>query len=883
MQEQKMNKQKKVLNGNKDGVKAFSLLTIASIVLLVLAHISIVALVAVSYKYYGIYPSLFMGIIAIVVCVLLILDFIFFVGFNYKDVALKITVIVISALMLVSSLGGTYAVAKVNGVVKGILDTNTNKETFSGVFVCYNKVHSYSSLSDIENKRVGMLAETSNGLTYIAKSILDKEVKDYAPVEYSSNAELMQALIDGDVHCAVFTSAYRKIYENDENSQFSSYMEDMVDFYSFEQELKVNSNSSNKDLSKDPFNVLLIGWSRNEIGSTVGLADSIILATINPQTYTVSMMSIARDSFVPIACYGGAMDKINSGRSTSRACFVETVENFLDLDIDFYMEADYGAIVSVVNTVGGIEIDNPVDFELDGVYVPAGKYIADGWQALEFCRERHHMPNGDFDRQQHQKEVILAIAEKFIQEGDVTLALHAMDLASEFIDTDLTLTQLTSVFNLLLNTKNYTGLDTFDLVDFHTLRITGSGGIKYYSYSMNLPLWVYLIYQGSYDESTAHIDEVMGNFSSINQKYSFEFSSQNPYIREPFYSLDYDEKFVYSPDPMPNYWADLSGMTMVEALSWANSKGVTLEVKYISSSSAEYNASLDGKVVDQSIRYGMLCSANPKGTITVMGTGEIDESKYIPNFVGKNYQKVIDWAEKYNISYRITYDENASGEIGKVVEQNFEPYSAISNMDDKFRVTVKAGVSTITFDKNGHGTVTPEAIKVKTGDEAKSLPVMSTVTEKNGDQYHFLGWYTSKTMPETDKVITKTSEVTGNITLYAQWEKICNHEYGEWKITQESTCSAVGSKERICLKCEKKDIAEIEMKEHTFGEPTVIGATCTQEGSKVYTCSVCQHIKTETISALGHAIDSDTCAIGSCSRCGADITEYCGSQNNEEQ
>ena len=133
-----------------------------------------------------------------------------------------------------------------------------------------------------------------------------------------------------------------------EESPFTKYLPDLVDFYSFEEELKIDKQRSTKNLSTDPFNVLLIGYSRTDIGSTVGLADSIILATINPQTYEVSMTSIARDSFVPIPCYGGELDKINSGRSTSRACFIETVEKFMNMDIDYYMELDYLDRKSVV-------------------------------------------------------------------------------------------------------------------------------------------------------------------------------------------------------------------------------------------------------------------------------------------------------------------------------------------------------------------------------------------------------------------------------------------------------------------------------------------------------------------------------------------------------
>ena len=772
------------LNQNNSQKKKLSKTQIFSIVttaLIVAAHLSIVIFVIFSYKYYGIYPSLFYSVIGIIVCLIVIVDIIFFIGFNHRDMALKVVCLVLASFLFIGGVAGSCLVAKVNSATKGILSdgSSDNYETYSGVFLCYKGKHDYTSLDELAGKRVGMLAETTNGLSYIAKSILDEKGFDYAAVDtYASNTELMQALINGDVNAIVITSAYEDIYKNDENSNIKDYLEDCQIIYSFEQELKVTSNKKKKDLTKEPFNVLLIGWSRTDIGSTVGLADAIIVATINPQTYTVSMMSIARDSFVPIACYGGSYDKINSGRSTSRACFIETVENFIGMDIDYYMEADYGAIVMIVNSIGGVYIDNPVDFELDGVEVPAGQYIADGWQALEFMRERHHMPNGDFDRQKHQKEVIIEIAKTMIASGDINLALTAMKNASDDLDTNFTLQELSSVFNLLLNTKNYTSLDTFDLVDFQTLRMTGSGGIKYYSYSMRLPLWVYLIYKGSYDESIAHINNVMGNYDSITQNYSFEFSAQDSYVRAAFYSESYPDEFMYQPDPMPAYWANLSGMTYAEAMEWASENGVSLSVEFITINDSNYNAKLDGQVVDQSVRYGALISEYSSGTITVMGTGEIDESKQIPNFVGKNYSKFVDWAKKYDISYDITFDTSASGEAGLVTEQNYKAYSAVEDIDDTFEVIVKADEYDVKFSTSYKSA--PSDITIKTGDKtidftSSDYTYSEYKDESTGKRYLFKGWYTQANGQGTK--IESSTVINSNCTLYAYWVEKQTYTY----------------------------------------------------------------------------------------------------------
>ena len=833
----------KKLNIKKSGLRKQDIFTIIASALLVFAHIAILVIIMQSWRYYAIYPSLFGSIVAIVICLMIIIDIVFFVGFNHHDMFLKIISTTLAVLLLAGGTVGVYFLNKANTIVDGVLDDGKDKyETFSGTFVCYDKYNKFSALSDLSGKRVGMLAETSNGLTYIATNILSKEKIDYATVDYKTSAELIQALIDSDVDAIVVTSGYRGMYAakegqpEEEISPFSKYLDNFIDFYSFDEELKVDSNKTTKNLSKDPFNVLLIGYSRTDIGSSVGLADSIILATINPQTYTVSMMSIARDSFVPIPCYGGELDKINSGRSTSRACFIETVENFIGIDIDYYMELDYLGLVQIVNTIGGVRINNPVDFTLDGIYVPAGSYVADGQQALQFCRERHHMPNGDFDRQQHQKEVIIAIAKKFVQSGDVTLALNAMKAASNWMSTDMTLNQLTSVFNLLLNTKNYTDLSTFDLIDFHTLRITGYGGILYYSMSMRLPLWVYLIYQGSYDESITHIKEVMGEYTKVSQEKAFEFSSLYPYSRPLFYSLDYDKKFCYEPDPMPPYWASLEGMTLEDASSWAKANGVTLSISYINPGDAKYDRAYEGLVVEQSPRYGALVSEYKTGSIVVMAKAELDESKQVPNFVGDDYSRAVKWARNYGVPYSIDFNTSVSGSVGKVVSQSPEPYTPIGNVE-KLRIVVKAGQFKVHFDKNNHGGTAPDDISVTTGDDSISLTSGKYVMSDNN--YTFLGWYTSAT---DGTKVTSTSDISagdgGTVTLYAHWDHNCKDSDLTIVETVNATCTTDGSETLKCKVCGKVK-TNIIPATHKYEGTIIQNQTCGDDEITRFTCSVC--------------------------------------------
>lgn len=851
-------------------------LTFFSLLLLALCHIAIIALVFLSYRYYAIYPSVFISAIGIVLIFLIIIDIVLFVGINHKDKVLKIIGCVLAFFIFVSGVFGSVYIARVNSTVNNVLDNDSNKyETVSGVFVSYK--NELSSLQDIDGKRVGLLNETTPGISAAAEKILTDAKLDYAPIYYNSYAEIFQDLADNDIEVGLLLTGYRSLYENDENSNFSDYLDDMHDIYSFEETISIDSKVSNKKLDTDPFNVLLIGWSRTELGSSIGLADAIIVATINPQTYTVSMLSIARDSFVPIPCYGGELDKINSGRSISRPCFIETVEDFVGMEMDFYMEADYDAVIRIVNRIDGIDVYNPVEFTLDGTYVPAGYVHLDGVQALQFCRERHHMPNGDFDRQQHQKEVILQIIRKFIERGDISFALAALEAAADQMSTNLTLQQLTGLFNLVLNTENYTGLDTFDLIDFHQLRITGNGGLLYYSMAMRLPLWVYLVYQGSLDESVKHIHEVMDDAGVGDQYPAFEFSARKPYVRDPFYSLTYENKYVYTPDPMPPYWATLQGLSQSEAMAWAAANGVKLQINIIEPDDPSYDAKLEGMVISQSVRYGALVSEYPVGTITVMGNAELDPDRQVPNFVGASYIDAINWANAHGVYYEIDWNESASGDAGRVLAQSHPAYTPIEEVGT-FKITVKRGVQEIKFNANGHGSA-PETINIKTGEAAKTFPTLPAT-----DGYNFLGWFTEAS---GGKQVWTTNDVSGNVTLFAHWG-CATHE---WKVITPATCKDAGLQE--CTRCGHQE-AIPKNNNHTWGEwANVDSPTCQHGTIQKRTCSVCGAEETNDLGDVaahtwgdwstteGPTCDHGTIQTRTCSVCGNSETQDLGDKQTE--
>ena len=813
-----------------------NILNIILTIIAVVAHVSLIAALYVSYRYIAIYPSLIGSIVGIVACLVIITDIIIIVGIGYKDVVLKIISLVLTVFIAIGGSVGTYFVNKVNKTVETVIDVENKGEvkyeTVYGVFVVRNEdTADYKELKDLSKKTVGYVTESEAGVATAGQDLLTEIGIDFGAIPYENNDELILALDEGKIDCAILLDGYRGLYEKAATEGTASSLTGVIttftDFYSFEKEIEVGKKENEKNIATEPFNILLIGYSRTQIGSPIGLADAIIVASVNPKTYTVSMMSIARDAYVPISCYGGTKDKINSGRGTSRACFIKTVEDYTGMTMDYYMEADYEAVVGVVDAIEGIVITNPVDFTLDGIYVQAGTYNAWGWQVLQFCRERHHMPNGDFDRQQHQKEVIIAIAEKLLKSGDITLFLKAIEAAGDKFSTDLTLNQLTSMFNMILSTKNYTGLKVTKLIDFQQLRLTGYAD-WYYNYSMSLPLWIYKIYQGSYDESMEHAQEILGiDVDTSKQIYSINFDVNNPYVRDPFYSLTYNEKEEH--EVMPLYYPNFVGMTWDEAKNWAAENGATLNFNFISPDSAEYIEEQDGFVMGQSLRYGILVSAGAN-TLTIMGDGKF-RIKF-PSYDGWTVDEAIEWCKEMGYAYHTETQISTDSEKNRVV-------SEMKQQEDdsvliKYYVTglevpnyIGSAPSGTKYEQNGI-TLTFQIVE---GDAAPD-------DASRGKVY--------KQSIEKGTLITENKTIT--LTVYK-----CNHSWSEWTTTKEPTCTEKGSKTRTCSKCSAVETVEIDAKGHTFGEwQTVTPATCTSEGSQKRICSVCGDEETQNIPALGH-------------------------------
>lgn len=261
-------------------------------------------------------------------------------------------------------------------------------------------------------------------------------------------------------------------------------------------------NSKLRGEDRGRINILLAGDSSDDPGHAgAELTDSIMLLSINPNNKTAFVMSIPRDLYVNIPDNGYA--KINAANvygnndkfkeegypDGGMGLLEKTIEETLDIPIDYYALINYTAFKDAVNAVGGVPITINSGNRY-GVYdpyanlkLPNGTQQINGEQALALARARGQGPGAygvtsDFDRTQYQRDILIALKDKAVSAGVLTNPVkvsNLFDAAGNNVKTDLSLGNIRRLNNL---TK---GLNTADIKSISLDDVNGKSLLKSYT------------------------------------------------------------------------------------------------------------------------------------------------------------------------------------------------------------------------------------------------------------------------------------------------------------------------------------------------------------------------------------------------------------------
>jgi LCP family protein required for cell wall assembly len=220
-------------------------------------------------------------------------------------------------------------------------------------------------------------------------------------------------------------------------------------------------------------NILLIGvGGSNHPGGT--LADTIIVASLDPKNKEVALLSVPRDLYITydngkregkinsVNSYGDQNPKTTGG---GPALMKQTVSQILDIPIHYYVKIDFMALQKIIDTLGGITVtvdnaivdlqypaDNMIDFA--PFRLAAGQQKLDGKTALKYVRSRHgaNGEGSDFARAKRQQKVLAALKEKALSVGVLTSPKKITDIIGilgDHVKTDISAVEAERFFQIV--------------------------------------------------------------------------------------------------------------------------------------------------------------------------------------------------------------------------------------------------------------------------------------------------------------------------------------------------------------------------------------------------------------------------------------------------
>ncbi len=656
---------------------------------------------------------------------------------NIKKIVPKIILIIVG-LIIIGAIG--FLNVNFNIIYSKLSKVTTNYTTYS-ISLVTTKDNNTNNIKGIGSNDIGVINdhEIANGYIF-AEAILNSKNMSNKLVEYDSYFKIIDDLISGEIKFAFLPSNYIEAFSTVEGYEK---IEDILKTI-YEENKQEKEEISTKSIN-EPFTILLMGvdGTGDGIANMTANGDSLILVTFNPSTFNVTMMSIPRDSYVPISCMGNKKNKITHSSWGGERCILNTIQNFTGITIDYYAKINFNGVVKLVDTLGGIDVD--VEYKFceqnskrqwgeNTIYLEKGYQTINGEQALAYARNRHPNPeycgrewanydSNDFVRGAHQQDIIKAIINKIKSVRDLNTLYSILDTISNNMETNMDMNTILSFYNIAkdLATKFRDGAPIDELINIEKLYLNGYGAMIYdYSQTNNsgsrLVLWDYVLYNGSVQDVTNAMKLNLGLTTSSVIK-DFTYDAASPYQKTVIGQKYYSEGTI-------QLLPDFIGQSKEEVQKYAGAHNIKLTIEYTSDGDHE-----PGTVVSQDPGAKMDLSemTATKGlSIVVMeGTKTFDykkclEESYKTNakckfidYTSKSYDDFTTWLSNYstikkNISYKIIdeksddYDASKAGIIKSITIDN-TPVTATSIFeikDSKIVVTYYAKKVTKPDDNN---------------------------------------------------------------------------------------------------------------------------------------------------------------------------------------
>lgn len=386
--------------------------------------------------YYSIFPIIYL---LTFILGILFLDLIGVFLIKRKNKILSIIGYILSIIFVVLFIILSFIFIRVQIFFNKVSNIDTEVSNYSLVVL---ESSNYYNVNDVSDKNIGIL-DTDN--SYYDKALNKlKELITFKDSKYENEYLLANGLLEKNVEAILINEAYIAILDEG-IKDFSNTVRILE-----EATVEVEIENENNDIESKPkeevkvvnnseaFNVYISGIDTYGNISSVSRSDVNIIATINPTSSEILLTNIPRDMYVQLYGKSGLKDKLTHAGVYGINTSVGTLENFLDIDINYYVRINFNSLINVVDYIGGIDVYSEYAFRAGDRYFVSGmNYDLTGKEALYFSRNRYAFKDGDRQRGRNQEQVIAGIINKITTSNDINIYYNLINTLENSFQTNM--------------------------------------------------------------------------------------------------------------------------------------------------------------------------------------------------------------------------------------------------------------------------------------------------------------------------------------------------------------------------------------------------------------------------------------------------------------
>lgn len=485
-------------NSSKEARKSQNKLRIFFIIIAIL-FIIVIARFYTSIMKTNMLPSFL--IIAITI-VMVLFSVLLVIGLTKKHKTLKLNIFCFFIIVIVSS---------VSIVANHYIDITMNflSKMFAEIaevehyYVIVNKNSPYSKIEDIVDKDI---------YTFLLEDDVKGKIQEKVHNEIKIKEDIIglgNELLENKIDALLLSSSqYDLLSEDIENFKENTKII-LTETHKIESQATIEDANTKYNIKNGSFNIYISGIDVFGSINKVARSDANMLVTVNLDTHEILLTSIPRDFYVTLHSKK-AKDKLTHSGIYGITETVTTVEDFLGIDINYYVRVNFSTVIKLVDTLGGIDVNSDYAFT---VYDPweykqtyrfnKGNNHLSGEAALAFSRERNAFQDGDNQRVKNQQKVIEAIINKVMNSKTIlTKYSSILDAMSGSFNTNIDQNEISNIVKKQLEDMPNWTIKTISLDGKAATRTTYSMGSQ--------ELYVTIPDNKSVEDAKNEIKSVMG-------------------------------------------------------------------------------------------------------------------------------------------------------------------------------------------------------------------------------------------------------------------------------------------------------------------------------------------------------------------------------------